>query len=289
MNMVDGKPLVSIGMPVYNGERFLSQVLDSLLAQDYANFELIISDNASTDGTQEICQEYAARDNRIRYCRNKVNMGAAWNFNRVFKLSSGEYFMWASCHDLWERHFVSQCVKILNHETSVVLCYPLADWIDLNGEFIEKMPCGPDTCGLNQVSRCNVVLWGMQYAYPIYGLIRANALKQTKIFRKMIGSDLILLFELSMLGEFKQIPEVLLHIRRMPDYGSWDSYVVRIFNNQLSGLSRRMLFWSMLFEYLRIVHRHIRSISEKVILIVVVFFSVLMKYRWIRTGLRKKG
>ena len=287
--MVNRSPLVSIGMPVYNGERFFRHALDSLLAQDYANFELIISDNASTDGTQEICQEYEAGDKRVKYYRNKVNMGAGWNFNRVFELSSGYYFMWAGCHDLWSRSFISQCVKTLNHEISVVLCYPLADWIDMNGKFFEKMPGGPDTCGLNQVSRCNVVLWGTQYAYPIYGVIRANTLKKVKTSRKMIGSDLTMLFKLSMLGEFAQIPEVLLHIRRMPDYGSWDSYVVKIFNKQLSGLSRRMLFWRMLFEYLRVVNKHIRSISEKVILILVVFFSVLVKYRWIRAGLRKKG
>ncbi|MEM4134638.1 MAG: glycosyltransferase, partial [Candidatus Micrarchaeia archaeon] len=79
-------PLVSIGMPVYNGERFIRQALDSLLAQDYENFELIISDNASEDKTPEICLEYAARDKRIRYYRNEKNMGAAWNFKRVFDL-----------------------------------------------------------------------------------------------------------------------------------------------------------------------------------------------------------
>jgi glycosyltransferase involved in cell wall biosynthesis len=287
--MVDARPLVSIGMPVYNGERFIRHALDSLLAQDYAKFELIISDNASMDGTQEICMEYAARDKRVRYYPSRVNMGAAWNANRVFELSSGEYFMLAGCHDLWARSFISKCVGILNHRTSVVLCYPLADWIDINGEFMEKMPCGPDTCGLNRVSRCNVVLWGTQYAYPIYGLIRANALKKAKFFGRVIGSDVIMLFELSMLGEFEQIPEVLLHIRRMPDYGSWDSYIEKFFNNQKKGLSRRLLFWKMLFEYLHVVHRHIRSISEKVILIIVVFFSVIMKYRWIRRGLRKKG
>lgn len=240
--MVVDKPLVSIGMPVYNEERFIRQALDSLLSQSFEDFELIISDNASTDGTQEICQEYVARDNRIRYYRNKVNMGAAWNFNRVFELISGDYFMWASCHDLWEHTFISRCTEILRQEHAVVLCYPLADWIDMNGEFFEKMPGGPDTCGLNRVSRSNVVLWGTQYTYQIYGLIRANALKKAKNYGRVIGSDVIMLFELSMLGEFEQIPEVLLHIRRMPDFGSWDSYIEKIFNKQKKGLSRRLLF-----------------------------------------------
>ena len=100
--MADSQPLVSIGMPVYNGERFIRQALDSLLAQDCENFELIISDNASADGTQEICLEYAAQDGRIRYYRNENNLGALANFNRVLGLAQGPYFMWAAHDDVWD-------------------------------------------------------------------------------------------------------------------------------------------------------------------------------------------
>lgn len=119
--MADRKSLVSIGMPVYNGERYIVEALDSLLAQDYENFELIISDNASTDRTQGICLEYTSRDKRIRYYRNETNMGALWNFNRVFELSSGEYFMWASHDDLWRPHFISELVGLLEATPSAVL------------------------------------------------------------------------------------------------------------------------------------------------------------------------
>lgn len=111
--MTDDKPLVSIGMPVYNGERYIRQALDSLLAQDYANFELIISDNVSTDGTQGICLEYAARDERIRYYRNETNLGALRNFNRVFELSSGKYFMWAAHDDVWNPAYVQEVLALL--------------------------------------------------------------------------------------------------------------------------------------------------------------------------------
>lgn len=86
------QPQVSIGMPVYNGEQFLKDALDSILAQTFDNFELIISDNTSTDNTQEICKAYSAKDQRICYYRNEKNLGAAWNFNRVFELARGEYF-----------------------------------------------------------------------------------------------------------------------------------------------------------------------------------------------------
>src|SRR5438132_13873019 len=91
---------VSIGMPVYNGERYLSGALDSLLSQTLADFDLIISDNASTDATESICRSYAAHDSRIRYFRNENNLGAAANFNRAFELCGGEFFRWAAHDDL---------------------------------------------------------------------------------------------------------------------------------------------------------------------------------------------
>jgi glycosyltransferase involved in cell wall biosynthesis len=96
----DSQPLVSIAMPVYNGDRYICQALDSLLAQDCNNFELLISDNASTDSTAEICQEYAAQNPKIRYFRNSTNIGAISNFNQAFKLSTAKYFMWAERDDL---------------------------------------------------------------------------------------------------------------------------------------------------------------------------------------------
>ena len=120
--MVDNKPLVSIGMPVYNGDRYLRQALDSLLAQDYENFELIISDNASTDRTPLICQEYAARSPNIHYYKNPHNLGSAKNFNRTFQLSSGKYFMWAAHDDLWEKTYISKCVAQLDQNPAAVLC-----------------------------------------------------------------------------------------------------------------------------------------------------------------------
>jgi glycosyltransferase involved in cell wall biosynthesis len=91
-------PLVSVGMPVYNGERHLREALDSLIAQTHRDFELIVADNASTDGTQAICEEYAARDRRISYFRHTRHTGAIDNFAFVFRRSRGKYFMWAA-HD----------------------------------------------------------------------------------------------------------------------------------------------------------------------------------------------
>src|ERR1700712_3027136 len=104
-------PLLSIGLFVYNGEPFLQETLDSILAQNFRDFELIISDNASSDATQQICESYAAADARIRYFRNQMNMGAGWNIRRVFSLATGKYFKWAACDDMYEPSFLGTCIE----------------------------------------------------------------------------------------------------------------------------------------------------------------------------------
>ena len=100
------RPRVSIGLPVYNGENFLEFALDSILGQTFQDFELIISDNASTDATESICRRYAAKDSRIRYYRNPNNQGAAQNYNRVFALARGEYFKWAAHDDVCKPNYL---------------------------------------------------------------------------------------------------------------------------------------------------------------------------------------
>ena len=213
MNMTDNKPLVSIGMPVYNGEKHIRQALDSLLAQDYGNFELIISDNASTDTTQEICHEYAMRDKRIRYYRNQQNMGNAWNFNRAFELYSGEYFMWAADHDLWHPTFISRCVAVMEEDRSVVLVYPRTMLIDSCGCSLGITPDQIDTRGLAPVKRYIRIIWGLGWCNMVYGVIRGEVLAETSGFRNVWGTDNALLAELALRGSFAQIGEPLFYRR----------------------------------------------------------------------------
>ena len=142
--MSNNEHLVSIGMPVYNSEQHIRQALDSVLAQDYEKFELIISDNASTDGTQKICLNYAARDERIRYYRNERNMGMKWNMNRLLELASGEYFKWAGSHDFIAPSFISRCKESLDTNPQVVLAYPIAQAIDEKGDAIKEIFAGDD-------------------------------------------------------------------------------------------------------------------------------------------------
>ena len=117
------KPRLSIGMPVFNGEKYLKQALASILAQTHQDFQLIISDNAFTDRTQQICLDYVAKDSRIHYYRNKKNLGGPKNYNCVFELSSGEYFKWAAYDDVLAPEFLKKCVDVLDKDTSIVVLF----------------------------------------------------------------------------------------------------------------------------------------------------------------------
>ena len=115
---------VAIGLPVYNGEAFVEEAIESILAQTFADFELIISDNASNDRTAEICRRYVSRDERVRYVKQSVNLGAAANHNAVVRLSRSEYFKWAAHDDVLAHEFIQECVRVLDHDETIVLCSP---------------------------------------------------------------------------------------------------------------------------------------------------------------------
>jgi glycosyltransferase involved in cell wall biosynthesis len=135
--MAHKNPYVSIGLPVYNGENFLHEAITSILAQTFQDFELIISDNASTDKTEEICRAFTDQDERIKYSRNRENIGVEKNFYRVFALSSGKYFKWAAHDDLCHPDFLQSCIDVLDRDFTTVLCYPRAVIIDDKGKVIK--------------------------------------------------------------------------------------------------------------------------------------------------------
>ena len=208
-------PLVSIGMPVYNGDRYLRLALDSLLAQDYDNFELIISDNASTDKTPEICREYAARDSRIRYYRNPTNLGSSKNFNLVFELSAGEYFMWAAHDDLWDKSYVRKCAEKLQKHPNAVLCSSEVKFINEEGRQFLRVLYNKDlnTTGLSVRERVRRLIGTINWYESIYGIIRPEALRKTNLFSDRYGADVVILMELMLLGEFAKVTEPLFDYR----------------------------------------------------------------------------
>jgi glycosyltransferase involved in cell wall biosynthesis len=267
-------PRVSIGMPIYNGEQYLAETLDSLLAQTYADFELIISDNGSTDGTQKICQEYAARDPRVKYFREEENRGAAWNYNRVVELATGEYFKWAAHDDLCAPTYLERCVEVLEREPDVVLSFPDDQDIDKNSIPIDARR-GTHVPGSIRASspRASERLRNLaRYDHDceeVFGLIRLDILKKTRLIQSYTDSDRTLLGELGLYGRFHQVPEQLfLHrhhsassCRANPVEGGWHERA-RWFD---PGLSRKVLFsqWRQLWEYCRAIIRAPLGVVEK--------------------------
>jgi len=211
---------VSIGVPVYNGEQYIAATLESLLTQTYGDFELIISDNASIDRTEDICRYYAQRDSRILYCRNSKNFGAAANFRRVFELTSGKYFRWASCDDLFAPESLARCIEILDNEPSVVLTYPKTKLIDTEGKNIGNYDEGLHLTSPKASERFAQVCEKLRLVNVYYGLVRADVLRKTKFIRPFPGGDFPFIAELALYGKFWEIPEFLFFRRFHPQASS---------------------------------------------------------------------
>ena len=202
-------------MPVYNGANYIEEAIQSILTQTYSDFELIISDNASTDSTAEICQAYVKQDSSIRYYRNEKNLGAAKNFNRVFELAQGKYFKWAAHDDLIAPDFLEKCVEVLHKDPSLVLASPKAKIIDENGKVSQNHDLKLKTNSPNTFVRFSALLRGHE-CFEIFGLIPVSALKMTPLIGNYGHGDGVLLARLALQGRFYQIPEYLFFPRRHP-------------------------------------------------------------------------
>ncbi|MDJ0795216.1 MAG: glycosyltransferase family 2 protein [Calothrix sp. MO_167.B12] len=206
------QPKVSIGLPVYNGENFIRAALDSILAQTFTDFELIISDNASTDNTEAICREYMAKDCRIKYYKNDKNLGGGPNYHRTFELSNGEYFKWAAHDDVIAPDFLSKCIDVLDQNPDVVLCHSLVSYINENGDFLRNYNVHLRTNSPKIQVRFHDLL-AKHLCYPIFGLIRTSALQVTPPQGGYGAADAIFLLRLALQGRFYEIPEYLFFSR----------------------------------------------------------------------------
>lgn len=209
-------PNVSVGLPVFNGEKFLRQAVESILRQDSEDFELIISDNASADGTRRICEEYARRDRRVRYHRHEVNVGAAANHNHVVALARGRYFKWAAHDDECRPEFLSRCVEVLDQTASVVLAYPQAELIDQDGQRIGQYTVSIACRDTRPHVRLDHLIRNIRLGTPMYGVIRTDVLRKTRLHGTFMAADLLLLGELALLGEIREVPLQLLRKRFHP-------------------------------------------------------------------------
>lgn len=261
---MDKIPKVSIGLPVFNGEQFLEEAIDSILTQTFNDFELIISDNASTDRTGEICRYYQSKDRRIRYRRNETNLGGAINANLTFHLSQGKYFRWAAHDDICSPQLLEKCVEVLDNDPSVVLSYgqtiKINDVGEIIGETFSRLgeSNSPHQRFLEIASRthsCEV----------IYGLYRSDTLRSTRLHKNYTDSDRTLLCELGLYGKFCQIQEPLFNKRfhLKNQYHDWRTRMAW-FDERFIG---KIVFpnWIQIYNFFAIINRAPLSITEKLL------------------------
>jgi glycosyltransferase involved in cell wall biosynthesis len=241
---------VAIGLPVYNGANYLAAAIDSILAQSYGDFDFVISDNASTDGTEEICRSYAQRDPRIRYIRQPKNVGAAANHNMLVRMTDSPYFKWAAHDDLLAPGFLAACVDVLDGDSAVVLASPASMLID---DFGKPLPCSAELGGLidrlgvcwpvmperndglmasDPTLRFEAVMLNMVMCVEIFGLMRRSMLLRTSLQGPFSGADKVVLAQMSLLGRF-WLGEETLFFRRCH---------AQQFSASVSGAYRAMWF-----------------------------------------------
>lgn len=245
------QPIISVGMPVFNGEQYIAQAIKTVLDQTMGNFELIISDNASTDQTESICRKFAAQDDRIRYIRNSCNIGAARNYNQLFQQSVGKYFRWLNADDLCSPMTHEKCLAVMEAHPDAAMCYGKTDIINADGGLLEHYE---DRLDLQQksVTERFFKFWevvGLTNA--IYGLMRRSALEKTSLMGNgtFPAADINLMAELIMHGKFIEIPDTLFFRRMHEMASSWDRSNQSVQQQFWGGANSRFVMPTFRKEY----------------------------------------
>jgi glycosyltransferase involved in cell wall biosynthesis len=207
-------PRVTLGVTTYNVERYLPGALDSLLAQDYTDFEIVACDNVSTDSTWDILSAYADKDSRLRIYRNPENLGEAGNFHRVVSLARGEFFRASAHDDIAAPGLLSACVAALDANPKAVLAFPSTILIDGDGNEIGPWEDHLDLRQGGTAARIAKYAQKWNICNEVFGLIRTDVLRRTRMLGPFLSSDVRMLHELALRGEFVQLPERLFY-RRM--------------------------------------------------------------------------
>lgn len=281
-------PPISVGVPVYNGEKYVQIALDALLEQTFSDFEIIICDNASTDGTRAICEAYAARDPRIRYVRNAKNIGANANFHLAFTRARGQYFLWNSVDDYFAPEYLEKCKAVLDADAGAVLCCAKVNVVDEAGAIIEQ---SNDTQELPQESaaaRFKQKFLQDERNNTLYGLIRADVLRRTRVVENYTGSDNVLMEHLALYGRFREVPEHLFFRRTHPEAFTYAPTIERLREyyapGTVSGGGRLALVASRhIVEYVRIAFSTPLPLRDRVTLV-----SYLLRATWWKKGVMLK-
>jgi glycosyltransferase involved in cell wall biosynthesis len=222
-------PLVSLGVPVYNREHCLRAALDSLVAQTYQNLEIIICDNASTDGTAALCAEFAARDPRIRYVRNPTNLGIIGNYRRVFALSTGDYFTWAASDDIRPPGAIQAAVDALERNPQAVMVHgPVG--IRMGPRNLEaRVENNIDLSSADPAVRVRLFTRNLAHNAMLYGVYRREALARATLGRHY-GQDYLVCLKLCQLGPVEYTESPLVVYRQRPESLDTPMYPLRRIN-----------------------------------------------------------
>lgn len=224
------KTKISIGVPVYNSEKFIRKKLDSLLEQTFTDFEVIISDNASTDLTSKICEEYSKKDRRVRYFRQNKNMGAWWNYDFVLQKAKYEYFLWSAVDDIILPQFLEETVKILESDKKIAC---VISKMKLFGETIDDLEVKPDDSKLKKKIKKMKKDFGHLDTYPasgsyeirvkeyiknlrhnqiFYGIFRTNQIRQAYVTDSFLWKEGCIMLNILKFGEFFVVDKILMNV-----------------------------------------------------------------------------
>jgi len=273
-------PIIGIGLPVYQNEKFLAAALDSILAQSYSDFVIYLSEDQSDDNTADICRQYAAMDSRIKYSQNESNLGEIGNYQRVLDLADTEYFMFARGHEILPKNLLADCIEVLENDKEVILAFAKTVWIDEQGKrLMDKHLPHFDTRGCDVAARCALAFWGKYEAF--YGLTRTATMKSIKALEPIVATDLIMLFEMSLLGSFANI-NAGERCRRY--YYNNESYADRIKRYQhtlykeLSFMDKHFPFIKVPIKLIACAFRSQQPFSTKLILLFIILFNSPLRY-----------
>lgn len=273
-------PSVGIGLPVYNNAKHISKTLDSLVNQSYTNIVIYLSDDCSDDGTDDICQRYAERDNRIKYSKNERNIGANANNRKVIALASTDYFMFARGHEILSPNHIADCVRILEEDETVVLAFVTTKWIDNDDNIIPNKPVGYyDTRGFDVVTRCVLAFWGNYDCY--YGLSRTNVMKSIRGNEEIIGSDILSLFEKALLGSFAHVTSCVRYRRYRYSGETYHKRIQRYKTStykQLKAIDHIFPLARLPYHLCLSAIRSKVSLADKIKILFVVLFNAPLRY-----------
>jgi glycosyltransferase involved in cell wall biosynthesis len=250
-------PRLSIGLPVFNGERYVGESIESLLGQSFGDFELIVCDNASEDGTQDIVEAYVRRDARVRYVRNDVNLGASGNFNKTLDLASADYFKWACADDRLADGFLAAAMAELDANPEAVLCYGGITIIDANGRATSTHDEGRNFREADPVERFRRASTRFGLLNVLQGVMRRQAVHESGKFGNFRGSDEVLVVELSLRGKFHEVSCPML-FRRMHAQAASAGDTIESRQEHLDPSTRGKIstwYWRHAIEHLKAIWR----------------------------------